>query len=207
LCFDTEAEQNLRHESIPHHRVMPAAHPSKDYLDELFDVGETVEVSPSVLVTFHRRERRSERQSLLIDLIARTAQHAPRVRFELFSHPGVDWSEHRRLLNRLGVELAEPLPPSRFLRSLASATCVITDSAGVVEEASRLAVPCVSFRSAVENRAQGVGEIVATEDPEVAFEAVAVWLERSPAHRRWNPSSEPRPRIADQIAVIVGDLH
>jgi UDP-N-acetylglucosamine 2-epimerase (non-hydrolysing) len=53
-------------------------------------------------------------------------------------------------LARAGVKLVEPLPYVRFMSVVTSAAAVVTDSGGVQEETTYLAIPCLTLRENTE---------------------------------------------------------
>jgi UDP-N-acetylglucosamine 2-epimerase (non-hydrolysing) len=62
-----------------------------------------------------------------------------------------------------GLHLTEPLPYLDFVRLMANARCVLTDSGGVQEETTALGVPCLTLRSSTERPitvVQGTNRIV-----------------------------------------------
>jgi len=98
-----------------------------------------------------------------------------------------------------GLKLIEPLGYLDFLRLLAEAKLVLTDSGGIQEEACILRVPCVTLRENTERpETVDVGaNLVAGTTPDKIVAAVQQMLSRE---RRWvNPFGDgrARERIAD----------
>jgi len=98
-----------------------------------------------------------------------------------------------------GLKLIEPLGYLDFLRLLAEAKLVLTDSGGIQEEACILRVPCVTLRENTERpETVDVGaNLVAGTTPDKIVAAVKQMLSRE---RRWvNPFGDgrARERIAD----------
>jgi UDP-N-acetylglucosamine 2-epimerase (non-hydrolysing) len=72
-----------------------------------------------------------------------------------------------------GLRLVEPLPYLDFVRLMANAHCVLTDSGGIQEETTALGVPCLTLRTTTERPitvSQGTNAVVGM-DPERINEA------------------------------------
>jgi UDP-N-acetylglucosamine 2-epimerase (non-hydrolysing) len=114
--------------------------------------------APYVLVTLHRREALGTLEATLSALDA-LARERPGLRFlcPLHPNPAVRASFRRILTGRANVHLREPLPYPDFLRALAGAKLVVTDSGGVQEEAAFLGKRTLLARAETE-RADGIAE-------------------------------------------------
>jgi UDP-N-acetylglucosamine 2-epimerase (non-hydrolysing) len=105
---------------------------------------------PNVLVTLHRRESFGEKLEDIIRGIIRAAREHygaqflwpahpnPRVQKAIEDVPYVCWPGN--------FTVTDPLPPDEFVKALANARAVVTDSGGVQEEAAALGVPAVVAR-------------------------------------------------------------
>ena len=114
-----------------------------------------------VLVTLHRRESWGEPLAHIVEGIRAVAlehenRHGYVFRWPAHLAPAVqlaasgvrDWTRTWKTAANVWVE--EPMPYPRFVRTLAYARAVVTDSGGVVEEAATLGVPCVIARDQTE---------------------------------------------------------
>jgi hypothetical protein len=83
-----------------------------------------------------------------------------------------DSSHARAALQNLGVLCEDALTPTNFLEKLVRSTAIVTDSAGVAEEAQLLGLPLLVFRTSAEARIDGPpsGPVCTTESVEVAQE-------------------------------------
>ena len=141
-----------------------------------------------VLITLHRREnwmasqRPGEASPLeqVLGAIAASAREFPAAQFVYPVHrnPRVQ-DPARRILDGLpNVHRLDPLPYIPFVDLLARATCVLTDSGGIQEEAPSLGVPVLVARETTE-RPEGVeggrNQLVGTRT-EVVQEALRVIL-------------------------------
>jgi UDP-N-acetylglucosamine 2-epimerase (non-hydrolysing) len=75
-----------------------------------------------------------------------------------------------------GLRLVEPLPYLDFVRLMAEAACVLTDSGGIQEETTALGVPCLTLRTSTERPitlTQGTNRLVGVDATRVA----AAWGE------------------------------
>jgi UDP-N-acetylglucosamine 2-epimerase (non-hydrolysing) len=128
----------------------------------------------------------------------------------------------RRLGGRApGLLLSEPLGYLDFLRLMADAKLVLTDSGGIQEETTVLGVPCLTLRDNTERPitvAQGTNTIVGS-DPDTIRAEVAKVLEtggkRGRVPERWDGlaarrivevlardlGAQPRPRGRDAGAA------
>lgn len=203
LCFDLEAEQNLLQEGIDKRFIYSAQHPADQYISATLGSEFRVPVKPLIVFTFHRRERRLARQKALVGLVVKVARAFPTVELVFVEHPGVDWSPYRSALLAAKIGVSSAIPPKQFLRLLASAACVVSDSAGVIEEASRMGVPSVSFRNAKENRSNGPAPLLFSEEPSEVLSQLQTWLSQVPDTRVWHRTTSSRPDIAGRIRQIV----
>ena len=107
-----------------------------------------------------------------------------------------------------GVRVIEPLGYLDFLRLMAEARLVLTDSGGIQEETTILKVPCLTLRASTERPVTvdvGCNQIVGT-DPErilAAYRKVAVVEDFTcPAPEKWD--GHAAERISDILAAELG---
>lgn len=104
-----------------------------------------------VLVTLHRRESFGEPLKNILRGLAAFAKSHPDTAVLWPLHPNPHVREALQAVPMpVNVLMRGPLPYSGFLQILASANCVLTDSGGVVEEATTLGVPIVCARNKTE---------------------------------------------------------
>ena len=117
--------------------------------------------APVVIVTLHRRESWGAPLEAIVEGIKAVAletenRHGLTFRWPAHLAPAVqeaaqrlkEWTRKWKTAANFRVE--EPWPYPRFVRTLAYARAVVTDSGGVVEEAATLGVPCVITRDKTE---------------------------------------------------------
>lgn len=156
LLFTTEESGNfnLRREGIDEERIAFVGNCMVDTLRTHVAAAvaeepwEELGLSPGgyALMTLHRPSNVDDPKILrsLMTTAARIAEELPVV-FPL--HPRT-----RQRLDDLGLDLPEtlhrepPLPYLSFLGLMARARCVLTDSGGIQEETTALAVPCLTLR-------------------------------------------------------------
>jgi UDP-N-acetylglucosamine 2-epimerase (non-hydrolysing) len=210
------AAQNLLGEGVPEDRVLVTGNTVIDALlltlgQELSrrlddDWSDRLEAEAparrSVLITMHRREAwetasAREGETILdgvLGAIRRTADRHPEVDFIYPVHlnPKVQEAAHRALAGAPNAVLSGPLPYVRFVRTMARASIIVTDSGGVQEEAPSLGIPVLVLRRTTERpeavRA-GLNSLVGT-DPDDIEEALSAAL-ASP--RDTSAMTIPRP--------------
>lgn len=113
---------------------------------------------PLVLITLHRRESWASSYASdqpivqMLQGLACVAQQHPKTTFVYPVHPNpqVRGPAERYLGGLPNVRLLDPLPYLPFVRLMANATCVVTDSGGIQEEAPSLGVPVLVLRRTTE---------------------------------------------------------
>jgi len=192
--FTTEpaAAENLAREGVPTERIHFVGNVM---IDTLFRYRERAQQSPILerlgvepggyaALTLHRPSNVDSEEGLgrLLAAIARIQSEVPIV-FPV--HPRT-----RQRLERMNgalhalpaLRLAEPLPYLDFVRVMANARCVLTDSGGIQEETTALGVPCLTLRTNTERPVtvtRGTNRIVGVEPDAI----VAAW--RDVAEGRW----------------------
>lgn len=200
LCFAESGRANLLAEGHIDDQLKVVPHPLIDRLSGERKIRSEAG-QPTVLVTIHRRERRTLRLTRILDLVR--SVHLASVHWKFVCHPALQG--HSLLLDRMaheGVEILEPLDPDPFLDQLMSSTVVLTDSAGVSEEAELLGIPMVIFRTSAETRldAPASDKTCVTEDAETAAGFIAAHLSNPSRDYRDVPPVHAGREIAKQIA-------
>lgn len=142
---------------------------------------------PLLLVTAHRRENHGQGLADLATALARLAREMDgglQIAFPVHLNPLASAPIRERLSDVAGVRLLEPLLYPQFLKLLARARVVLTDSGGVQEECAALGIPLLIARNVTERTEAvdcGVGEIVGV-DPERIFSATMRLLREANLH-------------------------
>jgi UDP-N-acetylglucosamine 2-epimerase (non-hydrolysing) len=215
--------ETLLREGVPDRRIFVTGNPVVDSLKDVLSrpsvsrevdaVLEATEGTRRVVLTTHRRESFGEAMAGNLRVLARFVERRPDVSLVFPVHPNpVVVETARRVLNgRPRVHLVAPLPYEPFIRLLASAWLVVSDSGGVQEEAPTLGKPVLVLRENTE-RPEGVLAGVARltdGDPErlqALLEEAYVpgsWAER--AREVENPfgRGDAGPRIAAALACAL----
>ena len=105
-----------------------------------------------ILVTLHRRESAGEPLREICRAIRTLAESVEDVEvvFPVHPNPHVRETVFPQLGHLNNVRLIDPLPYPEFILALSKAALVISDSGGVVEEASSLGVPVLIVRQVTE---------------------------------------------------------
>jgi UDP-N-acetylglucosamine 2-epimerase (non-hydrolysing) len=163
----------------------------------------------TVLLTVHRREVFGERIRGIFRAIARLADAHPDVAFlyPVHPNPNVRGPAHEILSGRPNVHLLEPLGYTDLIRTLQSATLVLTDSGGIQEEAPSFGVPVLVLRDVTERPEgvdAGVARLVGTDGERIFREADQLLRDRTAPLRRGG-AQQPYGdgRAAGRIADIV----
>ena len=189
LVYTEHARRHLLSEGLPHRRIVLTGSPLREVLThyrpkiDASDVLDELALAPQgyLLVSLHREENvdHPEKLSGLIDALQRLA--------ESFKQP-VIVSTHPRTRKRIEA-LSRNLPEAvRFLKPFGfldynklqlHASCVLSDSGSITEEAAILGFPAVTVRTAME-RPEGLdtGSIVITGlDPAVIEASVRLVID------------------------------
>ena len=157
-------------------------------------------VRPHVLVTLHRRESWIDGSptggstlDAILGAIGRVAARRRDVHFSYPVHPNprVTEAARRKLGGRSNVRLLPPQPYLEFVRLMASASLVVTDSGGIQEEAPSLGLPVLVARDVTERPegiAAGCNRLIGTNGDEIERE-----LLRALETPRAAAGSLPRP--------------
>jgi UDP-N-acetylglucosamine 2-epimerase (non-hydrolysing) len=206
------ATQNLLKEGVPRSRIVISGNTVIDAL--LLTLREQVAKDDtdhgrngrrSVLITMHRREAwempsgRGGETILdgVLGAIRRAADRHPEVDFIYPVHlnPKVQEAARKALGGASNAWLIEPLPYVRFVKMMAKASVVVTDSGGVQEEAPSLGIPVLVTRRTTERpeavRA-GMNQLVGTEPDEIEA-ALSAALAKAESARDGRHRSIPCP--------------
>lgn len=167
-----------------------------------------------VLVTAHRRESWGEPIRHVGQAVAELARAYPALRFVVAAHmnPSVRDVVESEVRDFSNVYLPGPIGYGPFVRLLARATLVITDSGGIQEEAPAFGVPALVTREVTERTESldaGVAQLVGT-DAAVIVHAATTLLDNPVAYaamaKARNPYGDGRAaaRVADGCGWLLG---
>lgn len=159
-----------------------------------------------ILVTCHRRESLGAGHREIAAAL-RTLANRSDVRIALTLHPNP--AVRAAFLDVAGVERLEPLPYPSFVRLLAAAHLVLTDSGGVQEEAPALGVPVVVLRERTERQegvSAGTAKLVGASAAVIVTETCRL-LDSPIAHRAAALAHSPYGdgHAAQRIAALLAD--
>jgi UDP-N-acetylglucosamine 2-epimerase (non-hydrolysing) len=220
LLFASEESgmENLRREGVPEENLCFAGNVMIDTLLRHRDRAEesavlaelAVETGGYAVLTLHRPSNVDAAAALeaVVEIVEAVAQRLPvvfpvhpRTRARLAETGLLD-----RLQARRGFRAVEPLGYLDFLKLIAHARVLLTDSGGIQEEATILRVPCLTLRESTERPAtvaSGFNRVVGIR-PETVIAAFEEVLAGPPAGgappQRWD--GKAGERIAARIAEL-----
>lgn len=111
-----------------------------------------IPMAPGLLVTLHRRESLGERMAAVCDAVLDLLDTHPALTAVLPMHPNPKVRETLlpKLRHHARVQLIEPLGYRDFVHAMHCSTLILTDSAGVLEEAPSLGKPVLVLRELTE---------------------------------------------------------
>ncbi|MEW6516356.1 MAG: UDP-N-acetylglucosamine 2-epimerase (non-hydrolyzing) [candidate division FCPU426 bacterium] len=181
------AAKNLASEGVPSSRVFVTGNPVVDALHSV-QGRERWAARELVVVTAHRRENFGRPLAEICRAVLELARLHPRQEFVFPVHrnPNVRRTV-RAVLRRppANLKLVPPQPYADFIRLLAQARLVLTDSGGIQEEAPVFGVPALVVRRVTERpEALQAGARLLPLDREAIVKAAAAELRRPLASRR-----------------------
>ena len=160
FCPSETARANLLAENVPATDVLVTGNTVIDaarWVAERHGAGPAkASTTRRVLVTMHRRESQGDAQRRISRMLATLADRVDvHLTFPVHLSPAVRQSVLPELADHPSVTLTEPLGYEAFIRELAGADLVLTDSGGIQEEAPTFDVPVLVMRDTTE-RPEGV---------------------------------------------------
>ena len=154
------AETNLLAEGIAPMDIFRVGNTGIDSLRALLDrhrIRPGLQRTRNVMVTLHRRENWDAKAEIFCDALIELAQRHPDLRmiFPLHPNPRIARRIRRRLGSHLAIALVDPIEYPEFVRMMAEAALVISDSGGIQEEVPHLGTPLLVPRSNTE-RPEGI---------------------------------------------------
>lgn len=146
---------------------------SKNNIDFSIDFPNIDWSKPIILVTAHRRESFGKPFEDICDAIIEVKSNHPEIQFIYPVHfnPNVRETVYRKLSNRDGIHLIDPLDYPRLIWLMEKSTIIMTDSGGIQEEAPSLGKPVLVLRDVterVEGVESGTAKMVGTDKNEIA---------------------------------------
>jgi UDP-N-acetylglucosamine 2-epimerase (non-hydrolysing) len=113
--------------------------------------------SKYVVITMHRRENFGETQKMVCSALKSLAVAHPQVQFRFYLHhnPTARSPIIEALQTVRNIELLEPLIHQEFVKLMAGALFIVTDSGGIQEEAAYIGKPVLVIRNKTE-RMEGI---------------------------------------------------
>lgn len=212
------AAANLRAEGVAAERIAVTGNTAVDALlwtveRQRVEAERKIAASPrpTVLVTAHRRENFGPGLANICEAVRRLTARFPDHRFiwPVHPNPSVDGPVRNALGNVSGVELLPPLDYPEFVRHLAEASLILTDSGGVQEEAPSLGIPVLVLRNETERPegvAAGCAELVGTNVAAIVDRATEI-LSATDDSKRLTVTPIPNPygdgRASERIVEAI----
>ncbi|HEX3815822.1 MAG TPA: UDP-N-acetylglucosamine 2-epimerase (non-hydrolyzing) [Mycobacteriales bacterium] len=221
LAPTTLAAENLRTEGVPAERIVLTGNTVVDavravvdqrlsYQDarlKSIDAGD----APVVVVTAHRRESWGEPMRRIGRAVAHIAREMPAASVVVAAHMN---SSVRRTLelelgNQPNVYLPGPVPYGPFVRLMARADLLITDSGGIQEEGAALGIPVVVTREVTERMEgvdAGLAVLVGSDEAKIVAESRRLLKNRDPDAAERNPYGDGRAseRVVNACGWLLG---
>jgi len=177
--FTTErsANENLRREGIPDHKILFVGNVMIDTLLQHRQRAEAlgmpaqygVSANGYALLTLHRPSS-VDVPEVLADILDALAEIQARLPIIFPAHPRTvkrirEFGFEGRLVGMPDLQVTEPLGYLEFLNLMANAQLVLTDSGGIQEETTVLGVSCLTLRENTERpvtTTEGTNELVGT---------------------------------------------
>jgi UDP-N-acetylglucosamine 2-epimerase (non-hydrolysing) len=162
FCTEQSGVDNLRREGVPDDRIFLVGNVMVDTLlknrrqaeDSTILADLALVPHAYAVLTLHRPSNVDDPRNLgrILDALDAVQQDMPIV-FPV--HPRTrrqlaDGALHRRLAAMTNLKLIDPAGYLDFLKLMANARCVLTDSGGIQEETTILKVPCLTLRENTE---------------------------------------------------------
>lgn len=201
-CAPTpRAAENIAGEKVPG-RIVVTGNTVVDALQwTLAKERDQPEREPYALVTCHRRENFGEAFENICNAVCHLAEHMRRLRFVWAVHP----NPKARPKEMPGVTLIDPPAYPEWVRMMAGAELILTDSGGIQEEAAILGKKCLVLRDLTERPEAvecGACRMVGTDTMAICDAA------EDALDSEW--SIKPHPfgdgKAAERIAALVREL-
>jgi len=130
---------------------------------------------PYIVVTMHRREAMDKIMSMTFEAIKMFAVDHGDVDIVIPVHPNPEVVKRAKIFDGVkNIFKTMPMPYDDFIRTLANAQCVITDSGGIQEEATYLGIPMLITRLTTE-RPEALGRMTCMLNRANTLDAVGIY--------------------------------
>ena len=200
------ARENLLAEGIPDERIHVTGNTVVDALLDVADRGEAPEspvlarltrpdAAPFVLLTMHRRESFGPPLERVFRAVLEFVDRHKgiEVLYPVHPNPEVLGTAETILSGNPRIHLLPPLRYPDLVSALAEATCVLTDSGGIQEEAPTFGTPVLVLREVTERPEgieAGVAKLVGTNPERIVDETLAL-VRKDPVERARRRSRNP----------------
>ncbi len=182
LAVTEKQKQNLINEGIGEEKIVVVGNTITDAVDMIVKSGE-IKDENFVLVTIHRRENWSKIEDF-IKILEKQALKGIKIKLVMHKNKKLQEKVKREAAN---IELIEPLIYDEFLKLLAKASFLLTDSGGIQEEVAFLGKFAVVFRKKTE-REELIGKniVLARDFKELENLLKYYWDNREKIYRKRN---------------------
>ena len=213
------ARENLLREGISDERIYVTGNTIVDALQTVADQERDPESPilrrlvgpdgpPFILLTAHRRESFGRPLERVFNAVLELVRQEEKVEIVYPVHPNPEVMDPARQIlgDHPRIHLLSPLPYPDLVAALAAATCVLTDSGGIQEEAPTFGTPVLVLREMSERPEgikAGVARLVGT-DPDRIVEGARALIGSAPERRRGRSANPYGDGQAGQrIAALV----
>lgn len=206
-CAPTEfAAQALLRESVPSAQIVITGNPVVDSLQwtmrrEGIGTGCSADQSVrrrqerSVVLTAHRRENFGAPLEAICSAVLELAERFPDHQFHFITHPNPNAGPvvKRILEGRSSIHVVPAMSYPQFIRLMANASLLISDSGGIQEEAPTLGVPLLITRESTERPEAvhcGAAKLVGADSSRIVNAAAAIL---DTAGSEYRQTSTPNP--------------
>jgi len=160
FCPTERSRHNLLREGRAPDSIFVTGNTSVDMVMATHQKQETHGVNgkkPYFLITLHRRESQGAPLREIVGSLRDFAVQHPEFDFIIPLHPNPATSDMIKAMlgKKQNICLVDPLPYPQFVRLMAAAFAIVTDSGGIQEEAPALNIPVIVVRDVTE-RAEGL---------------------------------------------------
>jgi len=186
-----EADENLVHEGIPRKKIFFVGNVMIDTLDYMLPRALRLPSLTSEnygLITLHRPSNVDDAKSLrlVFETFERIAKDLP-LFFPVHPRTRASLDKWKISINFPHLHLIEPLSYLPFLKAMAEASILLTDSGGIQEETTALGVPCLTLRKNSERMVtvhQGTNIIVGNQPENILRGFNRAMKTKKTSHRR-----------------------
>lgn len=215
FCPTERSRQNLLREGRARNSILVTGNTSVDMVMAMSQNPEPRKSDgnrPYFLITLHRRESQGAPLREIVGSLRDFAAGRPEFDFIIPLHPNPATSDMIRdmLDMQQNISLVAPLPYPQFVRLMAGAFAIVTDSGGIQEEAPSLNIPVIVVRNVTE-RVEGLDNgclRLAGTGKEGILRELTLLVEDDTHYNRMCQAENPfgDGRAADRIAAHVQQI-